>query len=64
VQKATSADTTNPPSPPCGVVAVDSPNTLKKIVAFEKGSTAAATQAVSITFDVTAGGQAVSCGVP
>ena len=64
VQKATSADTANPTFTTAGVVAVDSPNTLKKIVAFEKGNTAAATQAVSITFDVTAGGQAVSCGVP
>lgn len=64
VQKATSADTTNPTFSTAGVVAADSPNTLKKILAYEKGGTANATQPVSIDFGVVAGGQAVACGLP
>ena len=63
IQKATAADGTNPSFSTAGVVAADSPNALKKMLAFEKGAAAAATQAVSIDFDVTAGGQPVACGV-
>ncbi|TYC58481.1 metallo-mystery pair system four-Cys motif protein [Zoogloea oleivorans] len=63
VQKVTAADTSNPTFSTAGVVAADSPNTLKKILAYEKGNTVAATQTVNIDFDVVAGSQAVSCGV-
>ena len=62
IQKATATDTANPTFSTAGVVAADSPNTLKKIVAYEKGSSVAATQAVNIDFDVVAGSQAVTCG--
>lgn len=61
VQKATSADVANPSFSDSGVLAADSPNTLRKLVAFEKPAVAA-TQPVSIEFDVTAGVQAVACG--
>ncbi len=61
VQKATSADTANPTFTNSGVLAADSPNTLRKLVASEKPAVAA-TQSVSIQFDVTAGVQAVACG--
>lgn len=64
VQKATSADTANPSFTTAGVVAADSPNTLRKILAYEKGSAANPTQSVSIDFGVVAGGQAVACGLP
>ncbi|MBT9496173.1 MAG: metallo-mystery pair system four-Cys motif protein [Zoogloea sp.] len=63
VQNVTAADTSNPTFSTAGVVAADSPNTLKKILAYEKGNTVAATQTVNIDFDVVAGSQAVSCGV-
>lgn len=64
VQKATSTDTAKPNFTPAGVVAADSPNTLKKILAYEKGSSATPTQSVNIDFGVIAGGQAVACGLP
>lgn len=64
VQKATSTDTTSPTFSTTGVVAADSPNTLKKILAYEKNGSASATQSVSIDFGVVAGGQTVGCGLP
>lgn len=62
VQAATSADTAIPTFSTAGVIAADSANTLKARVAYDKYGSTAATQAISIDFDVTAGGQAVSCG--